>query len=522
MPEPKADRRALYLRWRPARFADVVGQEPVVRTLRNAAASGRPGHAYLLCGPRGTGKTSLARIFYRAVNCLNPEVGDPCGVCTSCEAALHGRAMDLVEIDAASNRGIDDIRQLRERVSFSPTDARYRVYIVDEAHELTAPAWDAFLKTLEEPPAHTIFVLATTEAHKIPGTIVSRCQRFDLRRIPAAEIRKQLARIALDEGLDVQEGALERLARMGKGGLRDAISLLDQAAAYGGGRVDIAALRDMLGLADPATLQGLVEAVVGKDAGGALVAVADMLENGADLRLSADEMTTYVRGLTLQQAGAAQALREELAPEELEWLAGLERRADGPRLRQLLLTVSEALARVRDAAQFQLQFELALLEACDAAATGETEQRSTTAAPGPRRPARATSADDVPSPGTVSAPPTRVVSSGEASSADDASGSERPLRPSATAARSRALGRAAPPPDDRPPFDDAPPFFDEPQEWSGVGDDARAVPAPATEPSRVVREVEVGELSLASIQSRWTRLIEAVAKRNAFVASYLQ
>ena len=183
MPEPSEDRRALYLRWRPLSFADVVGQEHVVQTLRNAIAAGSPAHAYLFCGPRGTGKTSLARILFRAVNCLDTQQGDPCGRCVVCQTALEGRSLDLVEIDAASNRGIDDIRDLREKVAFAPSSVRYRVYIVDEAHELTAPAWDAFLKTLEEPPPHAIFVLATTEAHKVPSTIVSRCQRFDLRRI---------------------------------------------------------------------------------------------------------------------------------------------------------------------------------------------------------------------------------------------------------------------------------------------------------------------------------------------------
>src|SRR5688500_107184 len=177
------DRRALYLRWRPRVFADVVGQDHVIQTLRNAVTSGAPAHAYLLTGPRGTGKTSIARILHRAVNCESTANGDPCGHCGPCRAALDGRTLDLVVIDAASNRGIDDIRDLREKVAFSPSDGQYRVYIVDEAHELTAPAWDAFLKTLEEPPPHAIFVLATTEAHRIPATIVSRCQRFDLRRI---------------------------------------------------------------------------------------------------------------------------------------------------------------------------------------------------------------------------------------------------------------------------------------------------------------------------------------------------
>ncbi len=181
-----ADRRALYLRWRPQTSSDVVSQGPITRTLKNAVMRGTVAHAYLLCGPRGTGKTSLARILYRALNCERPIDGEPCGSCPSCEAAEAGRAMDLIEIDAASNRGIDDVRSLRERARFAPADAKTKVYIVDEAHQLTAPAWDAFLKTLEEPPPNTVFVLATTAAHKVPPTIVSRIRRRGSRRASRA------------------------------------------------------------------------------------------------------------------------------------------------------------------------------------------------------------------------------------------------------------------------------------------------------------------------------------------------
>src|SRR6202048_4654693 len=198
-----ADRRALYLRQRPRRFKEVVGQEHVTRTLRNAVKLGRPSHAYLFTGPRGTGKTSVARILYRAANCENLQDGDPCNQCVLCRAALDGRAMDLIEIDAASNRGIDDMRDLREKVAYRPGVGRYKVYILDEAHELTAPAWDAFLKTLEEPPPHAIFVLATTDAHKVPPTIVSRCQRFDFLSIPFQLIRDQLQRGAAPAGMQI-------------------------------------------------------------------------------------------------------------------------------------------------------------------------------------------------------------------------------------------------------------------------------------------------------------------------------
>src|SRR5919199_4212451 len=223
----KTDRRVLYRRWRPSRFEDVVGQEHVTRTLRNAVKLGRIGHAYLFTGPRGTGKTSVARILYRAVNCLNPDDGEPDNPCPICESALEARAMDLVEIDAASNRGIDDMRDLRDKVAYRPNEGRYRVYIIDEAHELTPQAWDAFLKTLEEPPPHAIFVLATTEAHKVPATIVSRCQRFDFRRHSYEATREHLRHVAAAEGLEIEEPVVDRLARAARGGMRDALSLLE-------------------------------------------------------------------------------------------------------------------------------------------------------------------------------------------------------------------------------------------------------------------------------------------------------
>src|SRR5919197_4085576 len=245
---PAAPHRALYLRWRPQRFEDVVGQDHVTRTLRNAVKAGRPGHAYLFTGPRGTGKTSVARILYRAANCPHAEDGDPCNRCPLCLAALDGRALDLIEIDAASNRGIDDIRELRERIAYRPAEGRSKVYIIDEAHELTQAAWDALLKTLEEPPAHVIFVLATTEAHKVPATIVSRCQRFDFRRIPFDATRDQLARVAGAEGMDIEPVVLDRLALVARGGLRDALSLLDQLGAFTGARIDMVVARAVLSL----------------------------------------------------------------------------------------------------------------------------------------------------------------------------------------------------------------------------------------------------------------------------------
>ncbi len=399
-PAPQASQeevhRALYLRWRPRRFQDVVGQEHVTRTLRNAVIRGRLSHAYLFTGPRGTGKTSVARILYRAANCEQTQDGDPCNRCPLCLAALDGRAMDLVEIDAASNRGIDDIRDLRDKVAYRPGEGRYRVYIIDEAHELTAPAWDAFLKTLEEPPAHAIFVMATTESHKVPATIVSRCQRFDFRRIPFEATRDQLARVAEAEGLSVDDAVLERLARAARGGLRDALSLLDQLGAFAGGQVDMAVARAVLGLPPAEAVRGALEALGQRNPAGVMSITTDIAEGGADLRQFVDELVTNLRALLLVRSGADASLAAEFPFEDVVWL-----RAQAPAwtvgsLISLIQELTTALSRTRDAQQFQVQVELALLAASqDGAVQHETRRPSA---------ARVETA-----PARVEAAPTRLV-----------------------------------------------------------------------------------------------------------------
>lgn len=366
-PQPVAtepDRRALYLRWRPQRFADVVGQEHVTRTLQNAVKLGRLAHAYLLTGPRGTGKTSIARILYRAANCPQPVDGDPCNACPLCVAALDGRALDLVEIDAASNRGIDDIREIRERIAYRPSEGRYRIYIVDEAHELTPPAWDAFLKTLEEPPDHAIFVLATTEAHKVPATIVSRCQRFDLRRIPFEATREQLQRVASAEGLNVEPEVVDRLARAARGGLRDALSLLDQLSAFSAGQIDMAVARSVLGLPPIETVHNILAQLGSRNSAAVMTQLLEVAEGGADLRQLVEEMAARLRGVLLVCSGAEQALLGEFAADELTWLRTQSDSWTVGALLKLVQELTTVLARTRDSQQFQTQVELALLSVC--------------------------------------------------------------------------------------------------------------------------------------------------------------
>src|SRR5919202_6672996 len=361
------DKRVLYRRWRPGRFEDVVGQEHVTRTLRNAVKLGRIGHAYLFTGPRGTGKTSVARILYRAVNCLNPDDGEPDNTCPICQSALDGRALDLVEIDAASNRGIDDMRDLRDKVAYRPNEGRYRVYIIDEAHELTPQAWDAFLKTLEEPPEHAVFVLATTEAHEVPATIISRCQRFDFRRIPYGACRAQLARVAEAEGMQVEAAVLDRLALTARGGLRDGLSLLDQLGAFAaaGVRIDMDVARSVLSLPSVEAVRRVIHGLTRRDASGVMADLDEVVAGGADPRLFVEELVTDLRALLLVRSRADGRLAEEMPAEEAEWL---RERAPGwttGALIGLIKELSESLARTRDAQQFQVQTELALLAACE-------------------------------------------------------------------------------------------------------------------------------------------------------------
>jgi DNA polymerase-3 subunit gamma/tau len=396
------DRRALYLRWRPRRFEDVVGQEHVTRTLRNAVRLGRPSHAYLFTGPRGTGKTSVARILFRAVNCEAAEDGDPDNACALCRAALDNRALDLVEIDAASTGGIADIRDLREKVGYRPNEGRYRLYIIDEAHEMSNAAWDALLKTLEEPPPHALFVLATTEAHKVPPTIVSRCQRFDFRRIPYQETREQLAMVAAAEGLHIDPAVFERLALVARGGLRDALSLLDQLSAFAVGEIDMSVARAALSLPSIEAVRGVLDGMTRRDPATVMAVLSDAAEGGADLRLFADELVVHLRALLLLRTGADARLTDELPADEVAWLRERAPSWSIGALMQLVQTLSDALARTRDAQQFQVQTEVALLTACDV----ESRSPATAAPPAPEVAAPApTPARPVEAPPPVAAPP---------------------------------------------------------------------------------------------------------------------
>ncbi len=296
--------QVLYRKWRPGAFRHVVGQPTTTQTLRRAVESGRLSHAYLFCGPRGTGKTSTARILAKAMNCLSPSGGEPDNSCSICASIDAGRAMDLVEIDAASNRGIDDIRNLRERVQYTPAEARIKVYIVDEAHMLTEQAFNALLKTLEEPPAHVAFVLATTESHKIPPTIASRCQRFDFRRITRQDIAGRLAEISAAESVEVEPAALDLVSRAAGGGLRDAVNLLEQAIVSYDAPVTEENVRDMLDMGGDEASMALAAQVLGGRTADALRTVNEVAAQGSDLRQLQRGLVDRLRAVMLVSSGA--------------------------------------------------------------------------------------------------------------------------------------------------------------------------------------------------------------------------
>ena len=307
--------RALYRKWRPQRFEDVVGQRAIVTALKNQITAGRVGHAYLFTGVRGTGKTTCAKIFAKAVNCLHPVNGDPCGKCEICKGIDNGSLLDVVEMDAASNNGVDDIRDLRDETAYTPSACQYKVYIIDEVHMLSTAAFNALLKTLEEPPAHVIFILATTEIQKVPATILSRCQRYDFTRIGPEDIARRVEYIAGEEKLELTSDGAELIARLADGALRDALSILDTCAGVTS-KIDADVVRRMAGVTDRSYLFHISDALEAQDAAAALAQLAQLRQQSVDVKRLTEELIAHYRALMLAALPGGQALLSGVSPEE--------------------------------------------------------------------------------------------------------------------------------------------------------------------------------------------------------------
>ena len=357
---------ALYRKWRPQKFADVVGQEPIVTALQNQIASGRIGHAYLFTGTRGTGKTTCAKIFAKAINCLDHSSPDPCGECEVCRGIDEGTVLDISEIDAASNNSVDDIRDLRDETAFLPTVCQYKVYIIDEVHMLSTSAFNALLKTMEEPPPHVIFILATTEVQKVPATILSRCQRYDFARITADKIAGRLLYVASQESFTLTEGAAALIGRLADGAMRDALSILDTCAGVST-QVDEALVRRMAGVTDRAYLFEISDAIAKGDAVAALQKVAELRQQSVDMRRLCTELAGHYRNLMLCSLPQGTALLTGISPEEE---AAYSARASTPQADAVrgIEAFGEALEKMGRGADQRIELELAIFSLTQSAA----------------------------------------------------------------------------------------------------------------------------------------------------------
>ena len=362
--------QALYRKWRPKTFADVVGQEHITETLQRQVAEGRLSHAYLFTGTRGTGKTTCAKILARAVNCEQPENGNPCNRCPSCLGIESGRFLDVVELDAASNNGVDSVRALRDEAIYSPAQVKKRVYIVDEVHMLSTPAFNALLKILEEPPAHLMFILATTELHKVPATILSRCQRFSFRRIRPQDIVGRLNYIAGQEHIDLKEDGAALLARLSDGALRDALSLLDQCAAAGGA-IDAPAVLDALGLAGNVQTAQLMSLILSRDTRGALELLGKLYDGGKDVGAVLGELSTLSRELLIRATAGEGGESLLSGAYDSATLENLSKQGTSARFIQLCTLLQETAAQLQFSVNRRTDAELCILKLCDETLSGD-------------------------------------------------------------------------------------------------------------------------------------------------------
>jgi len=393
--------QVFYRKWRPQLLAEVVGQQHVTQTLLNALANEKVSHAYLFCGPRGTGKTSTARSLAKAVNCLTNGKGEPCNSCDMCQAITEGRALDIIEVDAASNRGIDEIRDLREKVNYAPNQARRKVYIIDEVHMLTKEAANALLKTLEEPPPHVIFILATTEAHKLLPTILSRCQRFDFHRLTQADLIQKLSLICNNENISVEQEAMRLIAKSATGSCRDAENLLQQLTTYYGNEITLQQVKTLLGISGDQRAREVVNHIINRDIAAGIITINNVNSDGLDLRQFNRDLVEYLRSLLLVKTGSSESM--ELTTEDINELKELAEKASLPQILEAVKRFGELDLGLDNYSTLPL--ELSLVD-CILPATGAKETSVRQEEPLP--PSQRTVIKDSPHPVTPQAPPPEI------------------------------------------------------------------------------------------------------------------
>lgn len=530
--------RALYRKWRPQRFEDVVAQRGIVTALRNQVASGRVGHAYLFTGVRGTGKTTCAKIFAKAVNCLHPKDGDPCGECEICKGIDNGSILDVVEMDAASNNGVDDIRDLRDETAYTPSACHYKVYIIDEVHMLSTAAFNALLKTLEEPPAHVIFILATTEIQKVPATILSRCQRYDFTRIGPEDIAQRVEYIAGQEGLELTTDGAELISRLADGAMRDALSILDTCAGVTA-KIDADVVRRMAGVTDQSYLFRISDALEAQDGAAALAQLAALRQQSVDVKRLTEELIAHYRALMLAALPAGQSLLSGVSPEEEAQY--LEK---GPQLGQreavrAIRTLGNALEHMTRGSDQRIELELALFTLSEppqtAPAAAVSVQAAAPAAP-VVRPFVSAPAQPAPQP-FVSAPVTPPPAVQEPLPAPAAEPTSAPEEPAVSPASVPEEPAPAPAEEELPPLPDEPPVaesaplpWDEPAapvtaplpEETPAEASAPTAPAPEyTADPALSRPRKVAAEGINPFE-QWSEVVKLLQEKDPMLHSYLR
>ena len=518
--------RALYRKWRPQRFEDVVGQRAIVTALKNQITANRVGHAYLFTGVRGTGKTTCAKIFAKAVNCLHPVNGDPCGECEICKGIDNGSILDVVEMDAASNNGVDDIRDLRDETAYTPSACKYKVYIIDEVHMLSTAAFNALLKTLEEPPAHVIFILATTEIQKVPATILSRCQRYDFTRIGPEDIARRVEYIAGEEHLELTPDGAELIARLADGALRDALSILDTCAGVTA-KIDADVVRRMAGVTDRSYLFRISDALEAQDGATALAQLAQLRQQSVDVKRLTEELIAHYRALMLAALPGGQALISGVSPEEeVQYLE------KGPQMGQreairAIRALGTALEHMTRGSDQRIELELALFS------LSEPPQQMQ-AAPVQSVPARTASQSAAPQP-FASAPVVQPFLSASVQPAEPVRA--QPPEPAPQAAEPKQAETVSVPAEEAPLLPEEPPVqqtealpWDEPaaQPVPSVQEAASEKPASIPQPEPVVQEPAepAPEKPRTAVQEGpypyWPQVVQQLQEKDPMLYTYLR